>query len=219
MSDVQLHSPIDFNKIGSCPPRVTADRYEPVFELIRGKRVLNVGCCGSDATTTSVPIHKTVSDLTSYCLGIDIFEAGVERLKREGLNAVVANAEDFDLPEKDFDVAVLGDVIEHVGNPGSVLSCCFAHLRPGGQLIVTTPNAFSVSNFTANLLRGRYYANSEHVLWFDPGMLAALLARCGFEVEQLLWTQYDPVLIKRLLQRIRPSLMGTFGLIARKPMR
>lgn len=219
MSSVQLDYPVYFDAIGVHNPRITPDRLEPVFEMARGKKVLNIGCCGSDALTSANPVHKRISNLSSYCVGIDIYKAGVEHFIKSGLNAIYADAEAFELPTNDFELAVLGDIIEHVANPGLVLENAFSHLKPGGRIIVTTPNPFCIGYFASNLLRGGYNVNSEHVMWFDPGLLAALLKRTGFEVEEVIWTDYDPRFIKRIFQLLRKSFMGTFGIIAIKPHR
>jgi 2-polyprenyl-3-methyl-5-hydroxy-6-metoxy-1,4-benzoquinol methylase len=217
MFHVDNNYPIFFDKIGLRSPRVVSDTHELELEMATGKKVLDIGCTGSDCLVTPEPFLKKLGEVSSYCVGIDIYKDGIEHLKKDGLNVIYADAEDFELPSKDFDLVILGDLIEHVGNPGLVLRNAYNHLKPGGKIIVVTPNAFSVGFFTSNLLRGGYQVNSEHVLWFDPGMLSLLLERMGFKIEELVWTGYDPVFLKRLLQRFRKSLMGTFGIIASKP--
>jgi SAM-dependent methyltransferase len=157
-----------------------------------------------------------LSSVSTTCVGIDIFSAGVAKLQSDGYDARVADAQQFDLPEKDFDVAILGDVIEHVGSPGCVLQCVRRHLTSDGEILVTTPNPFSIDLTLQVLLRNRYYVNREHVVWFDPVLLSFLLEREGFRTEELIWSGVSSRRLFRWAQSLRPNFHDTFGLRARK---
>lgn len=196
--------------------RVFADRISPLLEVARGKRVLDIGCAGSDALTSVDPVHGRIARAASSSVGIDIFEPGVRRLAERGHRVFTASAEDFDLPEKDFELATLGDVIEHVSNPGKVFESVNRHLVPGGLLAVTTPNPFSITLMLKMILRRPYAVNSQHVFWFDPALLAGLLGRSGFEIVELWWIEKSRFAPLRWLQRWHRPFHGTFGLLARK---
>jgi SAM-dependent methyltransferase len=46
-----------------------------------------------------------------------------------------------------FDIIILGEVLEHIAShPGKILRECFRVLKPGGILIITTPNFASLEN-------------------------------------------------------------------------
>lgn len=58
------------------------------------------------------------------------------------------------VPERSFDVIVFSDVIEHLqGNPRLAVSALGQLLRPGGRLLMATPNFARLSN-RIKLLRG-----------------------------------------------------------------
>jgi 2-polyprenyl-3-methyl-5-hydroxy-6-metoxy-1,4-benzoquinol methylase len=76
-----------------------------------------------------------------------------------------------------FEVIVAGDVIEHMSNPGLFLDNCRRHLEPGGQLILTTPNA----KWPTVFLR----PNPTHALWHDHYTLRHLLERHHYHVTLL----------------------------------
>ena len=145
MVDVVLHFPVNLHNIGKNPPYIVSDRIAPVLQISKGKKVLNIGCCGSDIMQNVVPVHQLIHDVSSYCVGIDIFEQGIKKLHDMNYNCFYANAEDFNLPVKGFDIAILGDIIEHVENPGSVLRQAHNHLNDNGKIIITTPNVLIFS--------------------------------------------------------------------------
>jgi SAM-dependent methyltransferase len=185
-------------------------------ELAKGKRVLNIGCCGSDALVNEVTVHRSIAEVASYCVGIDIYEAGIEKMRGDGEHVFLADGENFELDEKDFDLVVLGDIIEHVSNPGLVLENSNRHLKDEGGLVVSTPTPFALPLMLRIIRSSSYETNSEHVSWFDPVMLTYLLARAGFEPEEVFWTDATNRAPYKLVQRRRPSFHNTFGIIAKK---
>lgn len=191
------------------------NRILPMIELARGKRVLNIGCCGSDALTNTNSVHSQFTAVSDYCVGIDIFEEGVKKMQSDGLNAVVANAESFDLGET-FDLVILGDVIEHVSNPGRVFDMANQHLNDGGFLAVTTPNPFALTLMAKRILGRPFKVNNEHICWFDPILLSYLLERSGFMPEQVIWTDPSRFALLRWIQSYRKDFHETFGIVARK---
>ncbi len=78
----------------------------------------------------------------------------------------------IDLPDASVDVFFAGESIEHVFNVDAFLNEVYRVLRPGGRLIVTTPNA------DACLYRAhgeRYCHNGEHVSLMSYAELRAML--------------------------------------------
>jgi SAM-dependent methyltransferase len=71
-------------------------------------------------------------------------------------------------------------VIEHLFSPRAFVARCAELLRPGGLLVLTCPN---VDGFDVRLL-GEVSAtvDAEHLNYFSPGSLSALVERCGFTV-------------------------------------
>ncbi len=112
---------------------------------------------------------------------MDIDRQGVEVLSREGFDVVCGNAEDINL-EKEFDCIVAGEVMEHLSNFGLFLDNMRQHLKSDGHLVVTVPNAFSISNFYRILRKNKIRVHEEHTCWFDPITLTQLFKRHNFIV-------------------------------------
>jgi len=81
--------------------------------------------------------------------------------------------------EKQFDVIIAGDILEHVDNQGLFLDNVHKHLKSDGVFILTTPNA----KWLTVMLKTSPY----HTLWHDYDTLSLILSRHGFEIE---WFRY-----------------------------
>ena len=101
--------------------------------------------------------------------------------ERLGLDVQTGTLETADLPGGAFDCVVVGDVIEHLPDPGSALDRIFALLRPGAILYLALPDAGSA---VARRLGARWWSVlPTHVQYFTRTSLARLLANHGFTIE------------------------------------
>ena len=97
-------------------------------------------------------------------------------------------------PEDGVDLAVCSEVLEHVPSPAAALAGLHACLRPGGILIVTTPQRNSIAELVAGLLRYRwmrfvartiYGERVEplgHISLMSASEFRAAATDCGFNV-------------------------------------
>jgi len=89
--------------------------------------------------------------------------------------------ETADIPPETYDAVVLLDVIEHVREPGEMLEKTARILRPGGKLVVGTPDFRSLSRW----ILGRNWAilsPAEHLFNFTSSTLARMLEAAEFQV-------------------------------------
>jgi cyclopropane fatty-acyl-phospholipid synthase-like methyltransferase len=200
-------------------PRLAFDRCRLIADIVRGGDVLDMGCIDHSIESRKRGrwLHDHVRKAARSVLGLDYEQAEVEKLIREGYNAVAADATRFDLGKK-FDVVVAGELIEHLLNVGGFLTSVRAHLRPEGRLVLTTPNAICLAYFLENLLVGRELDNLDHSGLYTPTTLRTLLGKHGFEIEAVVhvaestaWT-HDSTFI-RFLVHIKLALEVVFGLI------
>jgi SAM-dependent methyltransferase len=75
-----------------------------------------------------------------------------------------------------FDVAVAMEVVEHVEDPVGFLRAIGGWLRPGGRLIVTTPNRDAYPDDAV----WRTDGPPVHLYWFSEESVRRLLDRAGF---------------------------------------
>ncbi len=91
---------------------------------------------------------------------------------------------DADFQEK-FDLIHAGDVIEHITNAGGFLQFVKRHLKPGGRVIISTPNPFFKGHFFSVFRKGTLTPNFEHTCWITPTCMNELAYREGFEFEKI----------------------------------
>ena len=145
-------------------------------EYTRG-RMLDVGC----ATGALLQVAK---DDGWNAQGIEIGEASA-RYAREELGLPVECGSLFDMSYQpgEFDAVSMVEVIEHLQSPGAALQQLHQWIKPGGLLLVTTPNYNALFR---RLFGTRWWVvncEDEHIVLFTPATLARLLEQRGFVVE------------------------------------
>jgi 2-polyprenyl-3-methyl-5-hydroxy-6-metoxy-1,4-benzoquinol methylase len=78
------------------------------------------------------------------------------------------------VPAASFDAVIAAEVIEHLENPRAIAREWFRILRPGGTLILSTPNNESVRSLAALVIRGHYVAFGDSCY---PAHITALLRK------------------------------------------
>jgi SAM-dependent methyltransferase len=118
------------------------------------------------------------------------------------------------------DLIILREVIEHVPEAAGLLAECRRALRPGGAVLLTTPNLWDVRRPLLGVLRRPWsgHADPTHVRLFDPITLDRTLAAAGFTRRRVA-SGFKPLLRlggRRLPMRLvvpYPPLVGN-GLLA-----
>ena len=188
----------DLGNRGRAPRRV-----ERLVEICRGQRVLHVGCCDHldlirGKVEQGVYLHQQLCGVATRCVGMDINAKGIALLRELGFPAV--HLPD-DVPDDDYDLCLLADVIEHVGDVVAFLESMQRYRFR--QLVVATPNAFRLRNF---LSRGELI-NTDHRYWFSPYTLCKVLADAGYAPQRVELCHSDYVSGKgALLARVLDAL-------------
>jgi 2-polyprenyl-3-methyl-5-hydroxy-6-metoxy-1,4-benzoquinol methylase len=99
-------------------------------------RLLDIGC-GSGATL------RIMQDLGWDAEGIDFDLVTVENARSKRLNVHVGTLKEQQYDDESFDAVVMCHVIEHVHDPLELVRECRRVLKPGGRLVILTPNVDS----------------------------------------------------------------------------
>ena len=169
-----------------------------------GRHVLDVGC-RAGALTRSYLDGNTV-------VGVDVDREALVEASRLGIKTVWADAQRR-LPFRDesFDVAVAGELIEHLVSPPAFLAEAYRVLRPGGTLVGSIPNAFRLKN-RLRFLAGRNPSDDPTMVQLlSPDELLAMLR--DFEEPRL------DFVASRLIRVHRRLMANAIVFSARRPPR
>ena len=124
--------------------------------------------------------------------GVDVSANAISEARAAGLRAdVIEDASVLPFPADTFDAAICVEVLEHLFLPLAALEEMLRILKPGGVLIVTTPNVAYWRRRLDLALLGRWNPFGDnlsvqepwrdpHIRFFSPGSLRRCLARAGF---------------------------------------
>lgn len=177
------------------PPLGVINRTDYLCTLAAGRCVLHVGCAAAPVTPDllSSPdfLHRRLVQAADACCGVDTDASAARMLRDAGFTDILTlDAADLSsVTDSTFDLIILGEVLEHVNNPGLLLAEMAKVLRPGGRVVVTVPNAFNLLRFI-QLFAGREVVHMDHVAYYSAKTLAAVCSRVGLTLETVAFT--DP---------------------------
>ncbi len=157
---------------------VYQDKQALIRSVIRpADAVLDIGFWGQGVSVGDPNwVHNLLRQSAREVYGLDLdFDA---RKLSPADHYFKASAESFDLAKK-FDVVFAGDLIEHLSNPGLFIKAAARHLKPGGMIVLTTPNCFNLYHLSEKITKREPTVNPDHTCYFNEKTLRQLLAKNG----------------------------------------
>lgn len=132
--------------------------------------------------------------------GIEVSKPAVEHARSLGFAAFHGHLHEAGYSDSYFDVAVISEVLEHVGDPRGLLQEIARVVRPGGLLWATTPHGRGIS---ARLLGLEWsvVVPPEHLQLFSRGGLRELVDSTGFRTVAIKTEAVNPFEILHRLRR------------------
>ncbi len=159
--------------------------YERLAQRCAGRDVLEAGCgegYGADL----------IADVARRVIGLDYDESAVAHVRARYPRVQMHHGNLAELPLDDctVDVVVNFQVIEHLWDQGQFAAECLRVLRPGGVLLMSTPNRITFSPGRDTPI------NPFHTRELNAAELTELLSVAGFCVESMLGVFHGPRLVE-----------------------
>ncbi len=198
-----------------CAIGTRADIYPFLLDKARGKAVLNVGAAGNASVylpdRRELWLHTRLLDAAAEVVGFDIDPVEVGIAAEHGVTIELGNCEDAHLG-RTFDLIVLLEVIEHVDNLATAIDNLLDHLNPGGELVMTTPNATHIGNVIDAFLRRPANVFWQHVTLFTPEHFQAFCDRHDLDLREVNYFTFDAT--GGLSMRLKTALIRAFGVLS-----
>jgi len=201
--------------------------------------MLDCGCGDGEFTAR---IARTVK--AKRVIGIDVVPEQIEKAKTKGIEGIICNLDKgLNVPDASVDMLIANQVIEHVADTDGLIKEFHRVLKPGGYLILGTPNLSAFTNIlflivgkqptivevSDVVLVGTWSPRKEdvgrvgpaHRRVFTRGALKGFIQYYGFESEKLAGFGFLP--LPPILGRIAAGIMPVYSwntiIRARKPKR
>ncbi|MCF6282868.1 MAG: class I SAM-dependent methyltransferase [Candidatus Polarisedimenticolaceae bacterium] len=147
--------------------------YRDLVPYIAQGRMLDVGCGGGK-------FLRSMQTLGWQAQGVEFNPSAVATCRAAGLEVSQGELSDANLPDNHFDLITARHVIEHIADPQPLLAEIFRLLKPGGLMLLRTPNSEALGRrwFGTN-----WYADDipRHLILFSGQNLTLLAEQHGFK--------------------------------------
>jgi SAM-dependent methyltransferase len=154
------------------------ERYRFATGFVSGLDVLDIAC--GEGYGSAALLRAGARSV----VGVDIAPEAVEHARqRYKVDARVGSALDIPLGDRSVDFVVSFETIEHLERPEQFLRECARVLRPGGRILLSTPNATTSANVNPFHVSEMTVAELAQLLatWFsDPAFFAQRPSRAFY---------------------------------------
>lgn len=137
-------------------------------------KVLDIGCRRGEM----LEIFKNDN---KHILGIEPSECNVKYLNEVLIPVIKGMFSNEIVKDKQFDLIMLTNVLEHIKNPSKIVSDIYNKLNSNGYLFISVPNFDECIN-DRNINNISNYFGFQHLQYFTVDSLVSLLQRNGFNI-------------------------------------
>ncbi|MSR17501.1 MAG: bifunctional 2-polyprenyl-6-hydroxyphenol methylase/3-demethylubiquinol 3-O-methyltransferase UbiG [Methylococcaceae bacterium] len=174
-------------------------KYIQQFTDINDKRVVDVGCGGGILTEALAQAGANALGIDLSGDLVDVAELHALETKTETVNyqkiAVEKLAEEQ--PES-FDFVTCMEMLEHVPDPGSIISACAKLVKPDGMVFFSTLNR-KPKSFLLAIVAAEYVLHMvpkgthEFKTFIKPHELCQTARTAGLELQGMIGIEYNPI--------------------------
>jgi ubiquinone/menaquinone biosynthesis C-methylase UbiE len=180
-----------------------------LVESCKGKRILDIG--GGTGRTGNV-LSQSRYEVTVLDKNESIMRYGQERYPH--LTFIQGDAYSLPFRNGSFDEVILEEIVEHFENQEKAIDEVFRVLKPGGQVILSTPNKylFRVYIFLLRLVTLRFDKLTEHVKSHTSELTSDELARLftNFSEKKIIGLNPFCQFLAKRFPRLGIGLLGIF---------
>lgn len=148
--------------------------------------ILDVGC-GTGATGEVLKKLRAKN-----VIGLEFNMEAAEKAKKKLDKVILSDADADELPFhiSQFDLILMGDILEHLVDPWNTLARYREFLKPGGILLASIPN-IQYWRTVLNLLLGKWeyeywgILDRTHLRFFTKASICELFIHAGFEISKI----------------------------------
>ena len=170
------------------------------FGGFEGKDVLEIGCATGD-------LLIQIKHAGAHVRGLEISDFAADVARKRGLDVSTGTIEGFVKRDKvNFDIVLALEVIEHVLSPRKFIETVACVIKPGGVLLLSTPNYASTRRFGNQWLG--FNMSFEHTYFFSANLLMKMMLKEGLctiysESSKYLGASQGCGLLERQIERLK----------------
>lgn len=175
-----------------------------VSDKMAGKRLLEIGCGKGRfleaAKESGFQIYGIEPSPRSFSFASARLGSSVAPIGLEEIDKVL------EFPGE-YNFVMLWHVLEHLNDPGAVLTQIKGLLAGNGRVVIAVPN---FSSFQANLGKADWYHLDppRHVHHFTPDSLRILADEKGFEIEKIFFNSFYQNFVGEIITMVNKVLLG-----------
>ncbi len=177
------------------------DKDKKILTLCANKKVLHLGATDSphhiEKAENRELLHQKLQRVAEKLIGIDLDQRSIRELQRYGITNIYKHDITKKFPDEfsNFDIIIMGDVFEHLSNPGLAIENVKKIMTDKTKLIITVPNIYCYFNIF-NIFTKKEDVHSDHMFWTSKQTMTQFLNRHKLEIvnfEYLNFGSYDDI--------------------------